>query len=105
MKHGGVWTSNPKAVLRVSTHDPARVNEYTFGTGTAKFHICTRCGVVPVVTSTIGGRTYAVVSVNAFENVDPALLKRAPASFDAESQDARLERRTRNWIADVEFNT
>jgi hypothetical protein len=104
-KHGGVWTSNPKTSLRVAIEDPAQVNDYVFGTGTAKFHICTRCGVVPVVTSSIEGRTYAVVSVNAFENVDPALLKRAPATFDGESQEARLGRRTRNWIADVEFET
>ena len=31
--------------------------------------MCTACGVVPVVTSRIDGRLYAVVSVNAFENV------------------------------------
>ncbi|HEY2628524.1 MAG TPA: hypothetical protein VGI57_05320 [Usitatibacter sp.] len=102
-KHGGVWTSNPKGALRVAVEDAAQVNEYAFGTGTARFHVCTRCGVVPVVTSTIEGHLYAVVSVNAFENVDPAMLKRAPASFDMESQDTRFERRARNWIADVEF--
>lgn len=102
-KHGGVWTSNPKGSLCVSIDDPAQVSEYVFGTKTAKFHICTRCGIVPVVTSTIGDRLYAVVSVNAFENVDAALVKRAPATFDEESHEARLARRARNWIGDVEF--
>jgi hypothetical protein len=102
-KHGGLWTSNPKGSLRVSIGDPARVNEYAFGTETAKFHICTGCGVVPIVTSEIDGHLYAVVSVNAFENVDPAMLDRASATFDAESKDSRLARRVRNWIPDVEF--
>ncbi len=103
VKHGGVWTSNPKGSLFVSVEDPSQVNEYEFGTKTAQFHICSRCGIVPLVTSTIDGHVYAVVSVNAFENIDPSLLKRAPATFDAESQDTRLARRVRNWIPDVEF--
>ena len=80
---------------------PARVSRYAFGTETAQFLICARCGIVPVVTSRIDDRLYAVVSVNAFENVDPALLKRAPISFGAEQADTRLARRKRNWIADV----
>jgi hypothetical protein len=41
--------------------------------------------------------------VNAFENVEPALLRRAPATFEGESEQARLSRRKRNWIADVRF--
>jgi hypothetical protein len=62
------------------------------------------CGVVPVVTSRIDGRLYAVVSVNAFENVEPALLRRAPATFEGENEQTRLSRRKRNWIADVQFD-
>jgi hypothetical protein len=58
---------------------------------------------VPVVTSSIDGRLYAVVSVNAFEGVEASLLRREPASFDGEGEDSRLARRKRNWIADVEF--
>src|ERR1051325_6949361 len=102
-KHGGVWTSNPKGALRVSVRDPALVSKYAFGTRTADFHICKRCGIVPVVTSRIDGHLYAVVSVNAFENVDPALLRPAPISFDGEETGDRLARRKRNWIADVQF--
>jgi hypothetical protein len=103
-KHGGVWTSNPKGALKVAIKDPVLVSRYEFGTRTAQFHICTRCGVVPVVTSKIDGRVYAVVSVNAFEGVDPSLLSRAPVSFDGEGTDSRLARRKRSWIADVEFS-
>ena len=36
-------------------------------------------------------------------NVDPALLSRAPASFDGESDAVRFARRARNWIGRVEF--
>ncbi len=99
MKHGGVWTSNPRGALRVEIGEARSVSHYAFGTKTAQFHICARCGVVPVVTSRIDERVYAVVSVNAFENVDPALLRRAPISFEAEETQTRLARRKRNWIA------
>ena len=102
-KHGGLWTSNPRGALRVEIADANSVSRYAFGTETAEFHICARCGVVPVVTSRIEERVYAVVSVNAFENVDAALLRRAPITFDAEEKDSRLARRKRSWIADVTF--
>jgi hypothetical protein len=103
VKHGGVWTSNPNGALAVTVQDPKAVSRYAFETKTAEFHICTRCGVVPVVTSRIDGHLYAVVSVNAFEDVDPALLRHASASFDGETEATRLERRTRNWISRVEY--
>jgi hypothetical protein len=102
-KHGGVWTSCPTGTLTVNVAKPARVSKYAFGTKTATFHICADCGVVPVVTSEIEGRLYAVVSVHAFEGVDPSLLRLASATFEGESEPARLARRTRNWIPDVEW--
>jgi len=103
VKHGGVWTSYPAGRLRIVVKRPERVVPYEFGTKTAQFHICTECGIVPVVTSRITGRLYAVVSVNAFDNVDAALLRRSPASFDGENEGDRLARRQRNWIGSVEF--
>ena len=102
-RHGGVWTSCPGGSLRIRVRDRARVSDYAFGTGTAAFHVCAACGVVPVVTSRVDGRLYAVVNVNTFENVDPASVRRAAASFDGESEDARLERRQRFWIGDVRY--
>lgn len=102
-KHGGLWTSHPNGALRVAIEDATRVSKYAFGTRTAEFHVCSTCGVVPVVTSTIEGHLYAVVSVNAFQDVPAALLRRAPASFEAETEATRLARRQRNWIGNVEF--
>ncbi len=103
-RHGGVWTANPKGTLQVVVQEPSRVSRYSFETQTAEFHICTRCGVVPVVTSRIDDRLYAVVNVNTFEGVDPALLRRAPVSFENEAPEVRLARRKRNWIANVEYS-
>jgi hypothetical protein len=103
VKHGGVWTSCPTGRLRVTVRKPERVSRYAFGTRTADFHVCADCGIVPVVTSLIDGRLYAVVSVNAFDGVEASRLARTPASFDGESEGDRLARRQRHWIGDVEF--
>ena len=100
-KHGGVWTSDPSATLTVTMEDSSKVSRYAFGTRTATFHVCSRCGTVPFVTSEIGGHLYAVVNVNALENLDPSTIRRVTANFAGETVVDRLARRARNWIADV----
>lgn len=102
-KHGGVWTSNPRGSLKVTIREPSLVSKYTFGTRTAEFHVCCRCGIVPVVTSVIDNHLYAVVSVNAFEDVEHSRLHRTSANFDGEGEGSRLARRKRSWIADVQY--
>jgi len=102
-KHAGVWTAHPQAGLSVYVADPALVSPYAFATRTAVFQVCARCGVVPLVISDIDAQRYAVVNVNAFEQLDPSRIVRAGASFDSEDAGARLERRQRNWIARVAF--
>ena len=101
VKHGGIWTSNRACVLEVRIGRPAEVSRYEFGTHTAAFVVCGRCGAVPFVTSAIEGRTYAVVNVNTFDGWDAARIEVAPANFAAEEVGDRLARRQRNWIPDV----
>jgi hypothetical protein len=101
VKHGGVWTSARGARLAVAVRDPSLVSKYAFGTRTADFHVCARCGVVPLASCTIEDRLYAVVNVNLFEDVEASRLRRAAADFEGEDVDSRLARRKRNWIADV----
>jgi hypothetical protein len=48
-KHGGVWTSNPKSRLAVTIRDASLVSKYAFGSRTATFHVCSRCGTVPLL--------------------------------------------------------
>src|SRR6185295_14616968 len=78
-KHGGVWTSNPAGTLVVRIARPPEVSHYEFGTATAEFLVCSRCGAVPVVTSRIDERLFAVVNVNTFDGVDAARITVAPA--------------------------
>jgi hypothetical protein len=103
-KHGGVWTSNPRGALRILVRSEALVSRYAFGTESASFQICARCGIVPVVTSLIDGHLYAVVNVNSFDDVDPALIRSESTNFDGEAAGSRLARWKRNWIASVEYD-
>ena len=56
---------------------------------------------MPIVTSEIADRLYAVVNVNTFDNFDLAGLRRQTANFDGEEPQSRLVRRQRNWIPDA----
>uniref|UniRef100_UPI00384B4A2B hypothetical protein n=1 Tax=Dyella jejuensis TaxID=1432009 RepID=UPI00384B4A2B len=89
--------------MKVTVKDFRNVSRYTFGTKTADFHVCAYCGVVPLATSLIDERLYAVVNVNTFENVAPSLLRRTAMTLDEESGNERLDRRRRNWIANVDY--
>jgi len=100
-KHGGTYTSHRDAELAAVVHDETLVTPYRFGTETADFYICSRCGVVPFVISMIEDRLYAVVNVNSFEGIDPSRFSRAVTDFDGETTDSRLDRRKRNWIPSV----
>lgn len=102
-KHGGVWTSYPNGSLKVRVKNSSLVSKYAFGTETADFHICTGCGVVPLVTSQIDDHLYAVVNVHSFEGVDPSLFSHASANVEGEEKESRLARRKRNWIGHVEY--
>ena len=100
-KRAGSWTSHPDADLVAEIQDPAKVSNYRFGTKSADFCVCSVCGVVPFVTSTIDDNLYAVVSVSAFDNADALPLAHSSTDFDAEDLEGRLDRRKGNWIPHV----
>jgi hypothetical protein len=103
--HGGSWTSHRDAELAARIADASLVSRYRFGTRTADFHVCARCGVVPSVTSEIDHHLYAVVNVNTFAGIDLASLARVASNFDGEGTEDRLERRKRNWIPTVQISS
>ncbi|MFQ5936138.1 MAG: GFA family protein [Acidiferrobacterales bacterium] len=100
-KHNVTYTSHPKARLTANINDSALVNEYLFGTNTAEFHICSRCGVVPFVTSEIDGHQYAVVNVNAFDRADTLELTSEVRDYEHETTEQRLARRKKVWTPAV----
>jgi hypothetical protein len=101
-KHGGVWTSHPEAILKYSVSDPNQISIYQFGTGTADFHICKRCGVPPFVISEIACVRYAVVNTNTFDTPDSLEFIVSDTNFENETVDTRLERRISKWIKNIQ---
>jgi len=100
-KRGGTWTSNPDAHLSATIENANLVSPYRFGTGTAVFHVCAVCGVVPFVSSEIEGRLYAVVNIAAFDGNESRTFDVAGTDFDGEDETSRLARRQQNWIGKV----
>ncbi|MEO7432764.1 MAG: hypothetical protein ABIR62_12245 [Dokdonella sp.] len=99
--HGAVWTSDPAAKLVVRIRDAALVASYEFGTQTAEFRVCGRCGVVPLASCTIERARFAVVNVTALRGVDEQMVVRSSSNVDGEDIGTRLARRQRNWISQV----
>jgi hypothetical protein len=100
-KHKAVWTSHPDARFNLQIADDSQVTLYRFGTKTADFHICLTCGVVPVATCMIEGIRYAVVNVNAFDDLDRSQLVETATDFEGETTAKRLARRRRNWTPEA----
>lgn len=98
---GARYTSAADATLQVAVQDPSVAADYEFGTKTAKFFRCNRCGVMLFARSRIDGSDYAVLNVNTLDDSESLPLAVQDMDFDGEEPGDRLRRRRRNWIADV----
>jgi hypothetical protein len=90
--------ADPGGLFEVKADDWSLVEPYRFGSGTADYLVCRRCGVyVGAVCETAAG-TRAVVNVNCL--ADRAQFTQAPSApdYDGETTDARLARRAVNWM-------
>jgi hypothetical protein len=100
-KHNAAWTSNPNGQFSLVITDNLQVTRYRFGSKTADFHVCQRCGVIPIVTCVIDGARYAVFNVNTLEGLDRSELIETTSDFEGEATDDRLARRKRNWTPEA----
>ena len=101
IRHGAAWTSHPDGRFHLRIADNSRAWPYRFGTKTADFHVCTTCGVIPIVTCTIEGKRYAVFNANTFDDADRSQLMRTDTNFEGETTESRLARRRRNWTPEA----
>jgi len=101
-KHSPVYFGRPNASLSVTVRDPSALSKYEFGTRTAQFHCCARCGVFVFATSVIADRVYAVLNAKTLDGAVPFTIK--PVDFDGEAVDDRLARRGASWIPDVKID-
>ena len=95
------YTSHSAARLEAKVVDESRLSRYRFGTATAEFFVCRRCGGMAFAISEIEGRLHAVVNVLTFDDAETMEFDVSSTDFDGEDIDQRLSRRSRNWIPDV----
>lgn len=100
-KHRAAWTSHPNGRFYLRITDASRVTSYRLGTGTAEFHVCSTCGVVPIVTCMMEGSRFAVVNATTFDGVESSQLAQTATDFEGETTEERLARRRRNWTPEA----
>jgi hypothetical protein len=96
--HGTRTLSDRYGSAEITAADWSLVERYRFGTRTADYLLCRRCGVyIGAVCETSSGLR-AVVNVNCL--ADRAAFTQVPAApdYDGEATDARLARRATNWM-------
>jgi hypothetical protein len=99
--HGTRTVSDRDGVAEVTAGDWSQVERYHFGSRTADYLVCRRCGVyVGAVCDTRAGLR-AVVNVNCLDDRDAFTQAPAAPDYDGEATTARLDRRTINWMPAV----
>jgi hypothetical protein len=89
------WTSDSEGRLEITATAP--FIRYQFGTKTADFLVCGRCGLVPAVLCEVDGRLLGVVRVNSLADSGQFLALCQAADYDGEDVEARLARRAERW--------
>jgi hypothetical protein len=96
--HGTRTLSDRDGLAEITAADWSLVEKYRFGSRTADYILCRRCGVyVGAVCETSSGLR-AVINTNCLS--DRAAFTQPPAApdYDGEPAEARLERRATNWM-------
>lgn len=95
--HGALWTSHPDAGVALRIVDAEAVLPYRFGTASADFLVCRRCGVLSLTRCDFDDGARTVVNANTFDNLPLEQCSRVTTDFDGEDVEQRLARRRRNW--------
>lgn len=95
--HNTRTTSDPNGSVEVWAEDWVLVEPYRFGSGTAEFLICRRCGVYVGAVSETKTGSRAVINTTCLD--DRAAFTRLPdtVEHDGETAEDRLARRAANW--------
>ena len=99
--HNPRMISDPAGLLEVSADDWSLVELYSFGTRTADFLICRRCGVFIAAVSDLETAPCAVVNVNCLDDRTRFTAPATMHEFQGETFEARTSRRAANWMPAV----
>jgi hypothetical protein len=99
--HATRTVADVDGLAELSAKDWSLVEPYRFGSATADYLVCRRCGVYVAAICETSAGTRAVVNVNCLP--DRAAFTAVPvvSEYDGEATDARLSRRAVNWMPAV----
>jgi hypothetical protein len=99
--HATRTVSDPAGLFELRAADWALVEKYRFGSRTADYVVCRRCGVYVAALCETSAGLRAVVNVNGLD--DRAAFTQTPSApdYDGETTEARLARRAMNWMPAV----
>ncbi len=99
--HATRTVSDAEGSFEVWADDWTLVEPYRFGSRTADYLVCRRCGVyVGAVCDTAAG-TRAVANTNVLDDRASFTQQAAHPDYDGEATDARLARRAANWTPTI----
>jgi hypothetical protein len=95
--HATRTVSDPGGLFEVWAADWSLVERYRFGSRTADYLVCKRCGVyVGAVCETAAGLR-AVINTNALDDRAAFTQAASTPDYEGETVEARLQRRALNW--------
>lgn len=99
--HGARAVADRGGRAEITASDPSLLGHYRFGSRTADYLVCRRCGVYVAGVCETSSGLRAVVNVNCLD--DRAAFTETPEApdYDGETTAARLERRSVNWMPAV----
>ena len=93
--------SDPAGKCEIWAADWREVSKYRFGTGTADFLICRRCGIYIGAACETPDGIRAVINTNCLEDRARFTGTPAPTDHDGETVENRMARRAANWTPTV----
>jgi len=96
--HGTRTLSDRDGQAEITVADWSLAEKYRFGSRTADYVLCRRCGVYVGAVCETGSGWRAVINTNCLD--DRAAFTQPPAApdYDGEGTEARLARRATNWM-------
>jgi hypothetical protein len=93
--------ADPFGLFELSADDASLVERYRFGSRTADYVLCRRCGVYVAAVCETSAGTRAVVNTNCL--ADRAAFSQVPAvsDYEGETVEERLARRAVKWMPAV----
>jgi hypothetical protein len=93
--------ADPAGLFEVSADDWALVERYRFGSRTADYLVCRRCGVYVAALCETSTGLRAVVNINCLSDRDQFSQTPSMPDYEGEAVAARLARRAANWMPAV----